>query len=35
MAWCDATRKVPPHLLRFDPVEVDAWVDRARVPVRR
>jgi excisionase family DNA binding protein len=20
------------HLLRFDPVEIDAWIDRARVP---
>jgi excisionase family DNA binding protein len=34
-----AERRIPfvkwGHLLRFDPVDVDAWIDRARVPVRR
>ena len=23
------------HLLRFDPVEIDAWLDHARIPVDR
>jgi excisionase family DNA binding protein len=36
-------RRIPPviltvkwdHLLRFDPDEIDAWVEAARVPVER
>jgi excisionase family DNA binding protein len=31
-----AERRIPfikwGHLLRFDPAEIDAWLDRARVP---
>jgi excisionase family DNA binding protein len=23
------------HLLRFDPAEIDAWIDHARVPAHR
>jgi excisionase family DNA binding protein len=34
-----AERRVPfvkwGHLLRFDPAEIDAWLDQARVPVAR
>ena len=34
-----AERRIPfvkwGHLLRFDPAEVDAWVDQARIPVRQ
>jgi len=34
-----AERRIPfvewGHLLRFDPVEIDAWLDQARIPVGR
>lgn len=35
----DAERRVPylkwGHLLRFDPDEIDAWLEAARVPMQR
>jgi excisionase family DNA binding protein len=34
-----AERRIPflkwGHLLRFDPAEIDRWLERARVPVER
>lgn len=34
-----AERRIPfvkwGHLLRFDPAEIDAWLDQARIPVGR
>ena len=34
-----AERRIPfvkwGHLLRFDPAEIDAWLDHARIPVDR
>jgi excisionase family DNA binding protein len=34
-----AERRIPfvkwGHLLRFDPVDVDGWIDRAHIPVWR
>ena len=34
-----AERRIPfvkwGHLLRFDPAEIDAWLDHARIPVGR